>query len=362
MPKTPEDYEDGVQGMMDDKDNPYEELVPLAQRRITGVKLRSGDGMDEAELALKYGYSMPITELSRSTKKLYGYIRDANLTDPLERNALRGANALNDLIMTAPCLNREKRREEEERLAAHWQAEMDRAAGVLDGDKAEDAGKDDEAAEDDESEDPKPDIDKLLRRWSRADAFMLQARIVEELQGLEAAEKYYPRFIEMKEQQDEVLMEAAGLPPSEYQLFWCRVRQYKIMRERAYDLAMGHPVHDFTDLHKALADGADVNDHVAGMAWTWLVGYQLVIGSVSDGKAHRDTIIALNAQDIPRQPMSPPWGSWPGMPGYMNGHEEEDDDEDEKKDKRGALFGLFGGGGQKNEQPKTLKRRQRGRR
>ena len=96
--------------------------------------------------------------------------------------------------------------------------------------------------------DPEPDLDGLLNRWSEADAFMLQARIVEEQRGIDEAAEHYERYISMDKQRQEVQMDAAELPPAYNMLFWCRLRQYGIMRERAYDLAMGYPTHDYTDV------------------------------------------------------------------------------------------------------------------
>ena len=340
--KTPEDYQNGVQGMIDDDmlSDPYEDLVPLGQRRTTEVNLRSG-GADDATLALKYGYSQPITQISRLTQKLYGYMRDANVSDHLEQSATKGANALNDLIFDAPCVNRQERYDEEEERAKQWLRLISTNPKTSD--------------EDDDT----PDIDDLLQRWSEADAFMLQARIVEEQRGVEAAAHLYPRYARMKEQRDAVQMEASEMPPAENMLFWCRVRQYKIMRERAYDLAMGYPTHDFTDVKAALSEGRDIHDLIPKLPWPFHASYQLIMGSMMDGEAHRTLLMAVIAGELPRQPM-PPWGMppgyWQGMP---NG--QDDGEEEGGGDKRPALFKLFGRNGAP-EQPKPRRRRARGKR
>ena len=172
--KTPQDYTNGVQEMIEDGlSDPYPELTPLAMRKTTDITLKSGTGDDEAGMALKYGFSQPITQHSRLTQKLYGYGRDANLQGHLEQSAVRGAHALNDLIFDAPCLNRQGRYDEEEKQAKDWQSKMDAA---------------------NPKPDPEPDIDGLLNRWSEADAFMLQARIVEEQYGIDHAEVHYEEY------------------------------------------------------------------------------------------------------------------------------------------------------------------------
>ena len=341
--KDPQDYEGGVEEMIEKKAaDRYNALVPLKERKTTEVKVRSGDGQTEAELAMKFGYSRPIIELVNMTHKMYGYTRDANITEPLELAALKGINSLNDVILDAECLNRQGRYDEEELRAREWQ----RIIATTKQNKDEDA----------------PDIDDLLDRWSQADAFMLQALIIEERDGIEAAKKHYPKFRDMQQQRDDVQMEASELPPAENMLFWCRVRQYKIMRERAYDLALGNPTHDFTDLKRQLAAQANVHDLVPEMPWTWREGYQLVIGSTADGVSFRETLTSLNAQEVPRQAM--PWGMPPAgyYPPYMNGHEGGEGDE-EDPDKRRAIFGLFGGPKRPQEpEKKTTRRRSRGRR
>ena len=360
MPKLPEDFEGGAEEMFTSGD-PYEDIIPLGQRKITGVKLKTGDDANEAEILRKFGYSMSIADLARSKKTLYGYIRDANLSDPLEKTALKGANALNDLMMTAPCLNRKKRYEEEEARATLWEAEMNRSVA-----SGEDVDEDDEdAKEDAKLGEGRPKINGLLFKWSQADAFMLQAQIVEEQQGLDAGKQYYDEFKAMKVQREKAQMDAAQLLPAENMLFWCRVRQYKIMRERAYDLAMGHPEHDFTDVLRTLTGDGDVNDYTADMSWAWLEAYQLVISSVSDGETYRELFMHLNAQEAPKRPMAPMMGPWmggyyPGMPG-MNGEDGEEDDEEKKKDNRRPLINWPRGGGHPKEPPQ-LKRRPRGRR
>ncbi len=333
-PRMPDKYGGGIAEMIEKgTSDGYDPLRPLAKRQPTEIKLKSGDGDDEAALALKYGYSAPINQVSRLTQKLYGYVRDGNLHGPLEQSSVRGAHSLNDLLFDAPCVNREGRYQEEEGRAKQWMRLIDQSPSAV-------------AVVDDEEEEKKPeiDIDALLNRWSDADAFMLQARIVEEQRGIEAAEHMYEEYKEKSKKRDVVQMEASELPPAYNMLFWCRVRQYQIMRERAYDLAMGYPTHDFTEVKEEVAEGHDIHDFVHRMPWPFREGYQLVMGSMMDGKAHRELLMAMVAGQLPAQmPWQMPPGYWPqqgmqppGQPG------EEGEDEDGQQDKRPALVKLFG--------------------
>ena len=341
--RMPEDYQNGVQGMIEDKDglsDPYADLTPLVRRQTTEVKLKTADGEGDAALALKYGYSQPITQVSRLTQKLYGYERDANVQGHLAQSAVKGTNALNDLIFDAPCVNRQGRWDEEEGRAKQWMKLIELSP---------------KAEGDDETS---PDIDTLLQRWSEADAFMLQARIVEEQRGIDAAEPLYEKYSRMAKQRDEVQMGAAELPPAYNMLFWCRLRQYGIMRERAYDLAMGYPTHEFTDVKCEISEGHDIHDLVHRMPWPFRESYQLVTGSMMDGEAHRTLLMAMIAGQLPPQPM--PWGMgyWPGMPPNGGQPEEEGEEGESQPDKRPALFKVFGtrkGGAP--EQPKPIRRR-----
>ena len=83
----PEDYKGGVEEMINDTSgDPYDGLIPLGQRKTTEIKVKAGDSATEADLALKFGYSQPIALLFKMTQKMYGYMRDANITDPLEHH------------------------------------------------------------------------------------------------------------------------------------------------------------------------------------------------------------------------------------------------------------------------------------
>ena len=330
--KMPEDYANGVQGLIEDSEA-YPDLTPLQQRRTTEVKLKSPNGDDDAALALKYGYSKPIAQVSQMTQKMYGYLRDGNVQSHLEQSAVNGTNALHDLIIDAPCLNRQGRYDEEEERAKQWLKLIEQSPqGPTNADGEEEPGTDFHAQ-----------LDDLLNRWSAANAFMLQARLVEEQRGIAAAEHLYEEYTLSAQQLDEIRMEASKLPPAYNMLYLCRVRQFEIMRERTFDLSMGYPSHDLTDVKRKIAEGHDIHDLVPLMAWPFKEGYNLVMGSMMDGEAHRTLLSSMIAGQLPAQPM--PWGMpqgyWPGM--ANGGQPQEDgDNEDGPPDKRPALFKLFG--------------------
>lgn len=338
--RDPEDYEGGIAEAVRDFDTEsYEDLPPLGQRRSSEIKFRPPQAESEAELAAKFGFSQPIMRLFSRTDSIYGYIRDGSVTDELHLSALNAINTLNDLVMSAECLNRQGRYEEEERNAERFQNAM----------KASAPDKDDDA----------PDYTELLKSWSEAAAFMLQARIVEERDGIEAAVHLYPQFRKMRAQRDDVEMQASRLPPAEYQFFWSRVRQYKIMNERAYDLALGLPTMDLTELKRKLVAGGKVHDLLPEMPWTFKVGYQLIVRSTADGESFRELLTSMYAQQLPNKTPAP-WGYPP--PGYYPPQSGgPDGDDDEQPDKRRALY-IFGGPKRSKEpERKPGRRRSRGR-
>ena len=117
----PEDYAGGMSEMIaDDSNTPYRALAPLSQRKTTEIKLRAPGGVSEAEMAAKFGFSQPIAMMFKMTQKMYGYMKDGNIQTDVEHAALDGANRLNDIVLDAPCLNREGRYAYEEARAQDW--------------------------------------------------------------------------------------------------------------------------------------------------------------------------------------------------------------------------------------------------
>ena len=78
-------------------------------------------------------------------------------------------------------------------------------------------------------------------------------------------------------------------------------------RERAYDLALGFPTLDVTELKQQLAEGGNAHDLVPKMLWAFKEAYQLVTRSTADGSSFRELMMSINAQQPPQQaPMPPP--------------------------------------------------------
>ena len=330
----------------DMKKNPgsYPELTSLGNRGSTTVRLQRDTGDTEAEMMARYGFSQPIAQISKLTQKPYGYQRDGNITDNLERLAILGSNELSDLILGAPCVNRRARFDAEEERAQQW-------LRIIKADNRDT----------DHQKHDRPDLNSLLERWSSADAWMLQALVEGDKYGIDETAHLDSKYEEMEDQRRWVEMRAAELLPAENMFFWCRVTQYKIMREQSYDVAMGYPTADFTEMKRALAGGADIHDLIMEMSWPHKEGFHRVMNSMLSGDPHRNLISSLMAQQQlqqaqPQPPWMQPWtpgGQQPGQP----------DGEGEKKDERRAIFN-FGGGknngqqqGGQPEQPKPRKRR-----
>ena len=202
----PEDFTNGVKEMIEGgaapSSDPYDSLVPLGQRKVSEIKLNAGGGgKSEAELYAELGYSRPIAQVSNLTRKLYGFMRDGNVESHLERSAVKAAMSLHDFIFDAPCVNRGGRFEEDEGRAREWLRLIEQNPETYKDDNEDSPYKDEFAH-----------LDALLKKWGRADAWMLQARIVEEQQGLDASKKLYPEYTVRKGEREEVLMEAAELP------------------------------------------------------------------------------------------------------------------------------------------------------
>ena len=105
----------------------YPALPPLAARDAASVKLvRSGP--DEKTLMASLGYSAPIAEAVKRTTKMYGFIREGALDDPLAIAALRSSLDLHVLIFNAPCTNRQGRYDLMDTAAQQWARQMKSSA------------------------------------------------------------------------------------------------------------------------------------------------------------------------------------------------------------------------------------------
>lgn len=320
--------------------DPYADLTLLGARQM-GVKIsKKSEEAGLAELS-KLQYSAPIAQLSKQSTKLYGYARDANITDPFVQQAVKATHSLAAFILNAPCVNRAGRFADEQKEFEKWRKQMEpRKEG-----------------------DERPDMYELLGRWSRADAFMLWARLYEDRHGIAKAKALvvtldgeqmtlYAAFTKRQQEKEDVLMEAAELPAADNMAFDSRIRQYEIMRERAYDVGMGYPIHDYTAVKELIASSDyDIHDIVHLLPWPFDESYGMVTASMMDGDAYRTQLAALMAQQLPQPRMQygqpPPWAMFGGGP--MSA--EPDGDAGDGTDRRRAMFSWFGRNGHQQPQP-----------
>lgn len=343
----PEDFE-SMEEFMDAEappGDPYSDLSGLGERKM-GVKIaQKSEELGVAELS-RMAYSAPIAELSKRSTKLFGYARDGNIEDPFVQQAVKATHSLTAWILDAPCVNRAGRFAVEQLEFNKWAKQMEpRKEG-----------------------DDRPDMYVLLGRWSQADAFMLWARLYEDRHGIAKAKALvvtldgeqmplYEAFLLREKQQEDVLMEAANLPPADNMAFGARIRQYEIMRERAYDVGMGYPTHDYTAIKETIAKGDyDVHDIVHLLPWAFPESYGKVTASMMDGVAYRELLAALMSQN-PMQPKMPygqpmpQFGMWPGpmmADPSMDG--------DAEPDRRRAILGWFGRNGHQPQAPQPRQR------
>ena len=265
----------------------YEPLQPLDHSTVTLPRHTD----DPGEMS-KYGFSAIIAREALATRKLYGFLRTGNVTDPAARQVLHGLLELFRPEWLAPVCNRQQRYDLEEQLAEKWLKRMPQDT----------TGPEAVAGEDDQ--DREPTVDELLQTWHTAAAYQLQVRITRLRRGLAAVESHRARWNEATEKKAAAEYQAASLPPEAYQYFGCRTRQFEIMAERSLDQALGIPERDYSEVKRRIADGADINDVVSELPWAYQIAYEMVQESMAEGDKHREFIMSLHTQTLPynRQP------------------------------------------------------------
>ena len=394
----------------------YGGIRPLPERgkgsetKITG----RNDSELISEMYRQMGYSKPIADMSEMTRKYLGFLRDGNVESLDERAAIDGALAIHEMIINSECGLRKMRYEAEEDaakgfldrmsperrpqayhfdpyLVANGDAETTILQDYLQSLEDDLIAFEDEDGEDEHGDEavlavipqqrkrgrprknderpaaiPIPRVEDLVNKWGACDAYMFQVLLEEERHGIDHAEQYYDTYERVEEIRKNTEFMAALLPPDENGYFWCRLRQMSIIRERSYDIAMGWPVHDFSDTVETLNSGASIHDVAHRLDWSFQNAYRRVMGSMMDGKEYRLTMTAMIAQQVPLSPQlmqmmqSPPASYWQGAPwGQPAGQPAEG--EEQAQDKRGAIFNFLkrNQGGAQPEQPKKTRRRQR---
>ena len=392
----------------------YGPIKPLPERGKGSETRISREETDLNELYRKLGYSMPIAQMAEMSGKYQGYLRDGNVTELDEKAAIQDALAIHRMIITSECALRKKRYEAEENEVERCLSKMAAerrptkfhfdpylvtnadADGAILKDYLESLQEDhaalQSAAEDDAEEEsaqvvipeqrgrgrppkPKPEnagkgiplVEDLVNKWGACDAFMFQVLLDEERHGIDYAEQHYDTYEKIERIKRDTEFMAALLPPDENAYFWCRVRQMGIIRERSYDVAMGFPTHDFSDVVDQIGTGRNIHDLAHLLDWSFNNAYRRVMGSMLDGKEYRLTLTSLIAQQVPLSPQvmqmmqQPPGGFWQGQqwaqqPGMAPPGEEP------VQDSRSAIFNFVKNnqGGQEPSPQKTRRRRRAG--
>ena len=384
-----------------EKPDGYPDLPPLTERGSTEIRVKGSAGGDsEQEMLKNFAFSAPIAKKAEQENKLYGFMLSANVVDLLQRRAIMATNLINDLLMDAPCLNREDRMDYERKRARYWRSSMEHAPTP--GEEV-------------------PDPEHLINLWSSAHAFKLQARIYQDIHGIDEAESFvleedpdesqeqeqsrlprwdfnsdrwrcpvlpchgwdrdrtllvlhishhpeepppdlkeakpirvtlFDRYKEMAELMEKVLVETTKLTSDQNMYFWCRIREVAIGRERSYDLALGHPTVDLHELKESLASGKPVHDLIPDMLWPFKIGFHEAMGTMLDGEAHRGLLISMMSGQHPPQPAPMMPYMMPGYPMQQGG--------DEQVDQRKPIWDLSrfrNGHQQQPQQRKPLQRR-----
>ena len=347
----------------------YGRIKPLPERGKGNETRIARDDTDMNEVYRRLGYSMPIAQIAEMAGKYGGFMRDANVDDLDEKAAILDALSIHRMIITSECVQRKARYEAEENEAQRWLDEMtadrrpqkfhfdpylvtnanaessilqeylqslqeDQAALESDDDGVDDDGDDQDKVQAviphqrkrgrPRKEEPKPavvipTVDELVNKWGACDAYMFQVLLDEERHGIDYAEQHYDTYEKIEDIRRNTEFLAALLPPPENAFFWCRVRQLGIIRERSYDVAMGFPIHDYSDVLNDINSGKNIHDLAAQMDWSFDNAYRRLTGSMMDGTDHRTTMTAMIAQQIPLSPQlmqmmqGPPPAYWQGQ-------------------------------------------------
>ena len=272
----PTEYDDEIAALLElEAHSSRPRLDPLDSGAV-----QIGGGDSDVDPGQKYGYSAIVAREVAATRKVYGWIRNVNLT-PEQAVVAEGLMELFRMEWMAPCANRDGRFDREEERAQRWIRML--------------GGRKNAAAREAMDE-----ADALLKTWNTHAAFKLQVEIQRLKLGLDAVEQYRQPYKIATRGQLDAEFDAGQLDPYAYGYFQCRVRQFKIQRESALDDARGVGVRDYTDVKKRIALGKfEVEDIVQEMPWAYQLVYGMGQMSMSSGKEHRQLVLGLNAAMIP---------------------------------------------------------------
>ena len=181
-------------------------------------------------------------------------------------------------------------------------------------------------------------VEDLLKQWHVAASFMLQVKIQKRRHGLPRVEKHREKYMEARNEIDQVMLEASSLPPAHNQYFHCMVRAYQITLDRSYDQAMNIPIIDYTDMKAQIRKGVSIHKLVTGFPWSYRIMHARVFGSMSDGNTMRDHLAALfTGHYRMRDDEDEETGGGRGLMGW--GQRDGDGEEEEEDDRGGRSKG-----------------------
>ena len=254
----------------DTQNGSYEPLEKLGSSRMKITHKNKGDGDDS-----KYAYSKVIGVEQAKTKTFYGFARDGAIDDTKAIPVFEDLFEDSRRSWVDPNKNREGRAEREEELAKKWERALTSAQ--------------------------KAQVETLLNRWNEGHAYMAQILIRCKKYGFDAVRHLRAEWKDSQKKVDDAEFDTRDLTPASYQLFWCRVRQYTIMRERAEDLALGIPEVDFTPVKRKIAEGVPIDELIDQLPWQHQLMRGMVEASHVNGQQHRMSVWLLNAGAVPAE-------------------------------------------------------------
>ena len=245
------------------------------------------------------------------------------------------------------------------------------------------------------------DVDELVHDWHRATSLLTEALVQKRLHGLAhvraaLAQKAAPvldedgnfvmvkardeagrfRFDEdsqpvmvpktapltcrerlkrAREEAERVRYEVAELPPNHNQYFWARIECLQIDIDNNFDVQLGIPVRDYTDVKAKLLSGIPFHQLIDQFPWAFQELYARVRVSLK-GKDWRDYLTTNQIQQWPydRRPPKGKNGIMDNMKDFFGGGEDDEDqpdtvEEDQRPNKRGKNRGKNNKNQQRNQ-------------
>ena len=301
------------------------------------VVSRGGKGGTDLELFQKFAFSAIEARNQEVEGKMYGWLVNCAIDeDDPARDVIDDLLELSMLVFHAYGANLQEYFDAYEDEAKYWLKQMGRGddyqvKGLSPWQADPEQAESDRAKQQLEALNAPVTVDSLLQQWSEGDATMNQVTIRGDKNGLESVIREYDAYMDARAIRDSAEMRAASLPPPEYQYFWCRVGQFQINSQKAYNRAMGINVPDFTKVKALIADGAVIDDVVGMMPFEFQAAYRLGRLSMADGEEHRKTKMSMHSSTMPYE-FQPPRRRR-GL-GFGFGRRDDDDESRDQRDDR----------------------------